>query len=239
MCLWREVLFGATCHEAFCAKDVESAKSRLSLCAEDIRAQMDTTGNNSELCSQLGAVLGMLGDCCRTMGDTGSAVAYFEESIEFLSKLPADNQEVISPQPLLHIIPCDFGLPCLIILVTLPLHVTDTLSVSLNKVGDLKYYDGDLKAARSYYFRSLNMRRKAIKHHSHVSSQRLDVAVSLAKIADADRSLGNEDAALDRFQEAIKLLESLTLKPEEAALEQCRLSVLEFLKNQLSEKQSD
>lgn len=42
---------------------MESAKSRLSLCAEDIRGQIETMGNTSELCSQLGAVLGMLGDC--------------------------------------------------------------------------------------------------------------------------------------------------------------------------------
>jgi hypothetical protein len=46
-----------------------------------------------------------------------------------------------------------------------------TLSVSLNKIGDLKYYDGDLEAARSYYIRSLNVRRDAIKYHPSVSSQ--------------------------------------------------------------------
>ncbi|EEF36838.1 protein NCA1 [Ricinus communis] len=195
---------------AFRAKNFESAKSRLSLCAEDIRGQIEAAGNTPELCSQLGAVLGMLGDCCRAMGDAGSAVAYFEESVEFLSKFPTDDQEVMH-----------------------------TLSVSLNKIGDLKYYDGDLEAAKSYYSRSLNVRRDAIEHHPHVSSQSLDVAVSLAKVADADRSLGNEDAAVSRFQEAIKLLESLTLKPEEAALDQRRLSVLEFLNNQLAEKQSD
>lgn len=50
--------------------------------------------------------------------------------------------------------------------------------------------------------------------------QVLDVAVSLAKVADVDRSIGNEDVAVDGFQEAIKRLESLTLKPEEAGLEQ-------------------
>lgn len=50
--------------------------------------------------------------------------------------------------------------------------------------------------------------------------QVLDVAVSLAKVADVDRSIGNEDVAVDGFQEAIKHLESLTLKPEEAGLEQ-------------------
>ncbi|CAI8600990.1 unnamed protein product [Vicia faba] len=49
---------------AFRAQKLESAKSRLSLCAEDVRSQIKKVGNTSELCSQLGAVLGMLGDCC-------------------------------------------------------------------------------------------------------------------------------------------------------------------------------
>ncbi|KAJ4830131.1 Protein nca1 [Turnera subulata] len=217
----REVIYGDVSMErgaflvqqamrAFRAQNVESAKSRLMLCAEDIRGQIETTGNTSELCSQLGAVLGMLGDCCRAIGDSGSAVSYFEESVEFLSKLPVDDTEI-----------------------------SHTLSVSLNKIGDLKYYDGDLEAAKSYYIRSLDVRRDAIKQHPDVPSQSLDVAVSLAKVADVDRNIGNENAALDRFQEAIKLLDSLTLKSEETGLQQRRLSVLEFLKNQLNEKQSD
>ena len=45
------------------------------------------------------------------------------------------------------------------------------------------------------------------------------MAVSLAKVADVDRSLGNEGVAINGFEEAIKLLESLTLSSEEAALE--------------------
>ncbi|MBA0569084.1 hypothetical protein Golob_006541 [Gossypium lobatum] len=49
---------------AFRAQNIESAKSRLIMCAEDIRDQLEKMGNTSELCSQLGAVLGMLGDCC-------------------------------------------------------------------------------------------------------------------------------------------------------------------------------
>lgn len=51
------------------------------------------------------------------------------------------------------------------------LQVTHTLSVSLNKIGDLKYYEGDLQAARSCYSRSLDVRRNAIKDRSNVSSQ--------------------------------------------------------------------
>lgn len=33
------------------------------MCANDIRDQLEKDGHSSELCSQLGAVLGMLGDC--------------------------------------------------------------------------------------------------------------------------------------------------------------------------------
>ncbi|MBA0569083.1 hypothetical protein Golob_006540, partial [Gossypium lobatum] len=76
------------------------------------------------------------------MGDAAAAINYFEESVEFLTKLPADDLEI-----------------------------THTLSVSLNKIGDLKYYDGDLQASRSYYFRSLGVRRDVIKNHPGVASQ--------------------------------------------------------------------
>lgn len=51
------------------------------------------------------------------------------------------------------------------------LQIIHTLSVSLNKVGDLKYYDEDLQGARSYYFQSLNVRRDAIKNHPSSPSQ--------------------------------------------------------------------
>ncbi|KAJ7949430.1 E3 ubiquitin-protein ligase CHFR [Quillaja saponaria] len=195
---------------AFRAQNVESAKSRLNLCADDICDQLERMGNTPELCSQLGAVLGMLGDCCRATGDASSAVAYFEESLKFLSKLPKDDPEIIH-----------------------------TLSVSLNKIGDLKYYDGDLQAARSYYSQALDVRRDAIKQHSKVPSQILDVATSLAKVADVDKNIGNKNLATDGFQEAINMLESLTLKSESGGLEQRRLSVLEFLRNQLADKQPE
>nr|GEW29912.1 protein NCA1 [Tanacetum cinerariifolium] len=195
---------------AFRANNYESAKSRLSICAQDIREQLEVAGNTSELCSQLGAVLGMLGDCCRAMGDASSAVSYFDESVTFLSKVQTDDLEV-----------------------------THTLSVSLNKIGDLKYYEGDLQAARDHYFRALDVRRNAIKDSSKAPSQVLDLAVSLAKVADVDRNLDAEDTAIEGFQEAITLLKCLKINSEENALEQRRLSVLDFLNNQLSKKQSD
>ncbi|KAL4561897.1 hypothetical protein LXL04_034079 [Taraxacum kok-saghyz] len=175
---------------AFRANNVESAKSRLSLCAQDIREQQEITGNTSKLCSQLGAVLGMLGDCCRAMGDAISAVAYFDDSVTFLSKVETDDLEV-----------------------------AHTLSVSLNKIGDMKDYEGDLKSARDHYFRALDVRRNAINDSSKAPSQVLDVAVSLAKVADVDRNLDAEDSPTEGFQEAIKLLECLKINSEENALE--------------------
>lgn len=193
---------------AFRGKNIESAKSRLNLCADDIREQLGRLGSTHELCSQLGAVLGMLGDCCRATGDNASAISYFEESVSFLSKVPFDDLEI-----------------------------THTLSVSQNKIGDLKYYEGDLQAARSHYSQALDVRRSAIKHASSVSSQTLDIAVSLAKVADVDRNLGNEAAAVSGFEEAIKLLESLKINSkDDVGLEQKRLSVVDFVNSQLSNK---
>ncbi|KAB2010249.1 hypothetical protein ES319_D10G225400v1 [Gossypium barbadense] len=48
---------------AFRAQNIKSAQSRLIMCTQDIRVQLEKTGNTSEFCSQLGAVLGMLSDC--------------------------------------------------------------------------------------------------------------------------------------------------------------------------------
>lgn len=64
------------------------------------------------------------------------------------------------------------------------MQVVHTLSVSLNKVGDLRYYAGDLQSARSYYVRSLEVRRQAVKDHSNVSSQ-----VSLSRLIFVTSSL--------------------------------------------------
>lgn len=50
--------------------------------------------------------------------------------------------------------------------------------------------------------------------------QTLDVAVSLAKVADVDRGLSNEEGASAGFREAINLLESLKIDSSEVALEQ-------------------
>lgn len=42
---------------------MESAKARLNLCVTDCREELARSGATSTICSQLGALLGMLGDC--------------------------------------------------------------------------------------------------------------------------------------------------------------------------------
>jgi hypothetical protein len=49
--------------QAFQANNLESAKARLELCVEDSREELSQSGDTSNNCSQLGALLGMLGDC--------------------------------------------------------------------------------------------------------------------------------------------------------------------------------
>lgn len=109
------------------------------------------------------------------MGDSSSAVNHFEESIEFLMKLPMDDDLEVFSTLLFFFFLLYFGFAKFVNhflkKLLLNLQITHTLSVSLNKIGDLKYYDGDLQAARSYYLRALNVRRDAMKHHPNAPSQ--------------------------------------------------------------------
>ncbi|KAG6554438.1 hypothetical protein Mapa_004355 [Marchantia paleacea] len=194
---------------AFQCQNFESAKSRLTICAQDTREELSRSGVTVDICSQLGAVLGMLGDCCRAMGDVDGAMTQYEESVEMLSKLSHQDDEVVH-----------------------------ALSVSLNKLGDLKYYAEDLTAARDYYARALKLRQNATDF-SKLSSKVLDVAISLAKVADVSRALGDETAGRKGFQEAVKSLEDISPPNGEdcPVLEKKRLSILEFLQQQLAESE--
>uniref|UniRef100_A0A7N0V8M9 RING-type domain-containing protein n=1 Tax=Kalanchoe fedtschenkoi TaxID=63787 RepID=A0A7N0V8M9_KALFE len=78
---------------------------------------------------------------------------------------------------------------------------------------------------------------RRIEDDANLQAFVLDVAVSLAKVADVDRSLGNEDTATEGFEEGIKLLESLILSSDDPFQEQRRTSVMDFVKSQLAEKQ--
>ena len=56
--------------------------------------------------------------------------------------------------------------------------------------------------------------------------QVIDLATSLAKVADVDRNLGNESTAIEGFEEAIQCLEKLKLDSEQASLER-RVAIID------------
>ncbi|PPR85676.1 hypothetical protein GOBAR_AA35017 [Gossypium barbadense] len=189
--------------KAFRAQNIKSAQSRLIMCTQDIRVQLEKTGNTSEFCSQLGAVVGMLGDCCTKDVGLDSGILFLPRVLH--SSLKGDNamDKLVDMSELSSRILELSNIKVAIIFVNevigviFPCYscnnlITHSLSVSLNKIGDLKYYDGDLQAARSYYLRSLGVRRDVIKNNSGVASQVIDIAVSLAKVADVDRILGKD-----------------------------------------------
>lgn len=57
--------------------------------------------------------------------------------------------------------------------------VVHALSVSLNKLGDLKYYAEDLEAARAFYARALSFRLDGISDFTTLSSQVFPVPLLL------------------------------------------------------------
>jgi hypothetical protein len=179
------------------------------------------------------------------MDDTDGAIANYKESADLLSKLEQRDSEVVH-----------------------------ALSVSLNKLGDLKYYAQDLEGARAFYAQALDVRVEATQDFKtlspqvHLSTtpnsllvslgvlvavighcpeilrseptschwQVLDVTVSLAKVADVDRALGNESAACEGFQEAVKKLEGLSMpkNSENSALAKRVMSSFEKLSKSVS-----
>eukprot|EP00850_Spirogloea_muscicola_P017155 SM000144S00703 [mRNA] locus=s144:304396:307167:- [translate_table: standard] len=192
---------------AFQAQNFDSARSRLELCVSDLQAELAATATQRPddrltLSCQLGAVLGSLGDCCRITGEMDSAAEHYQEAVNVLVGLDSKDKEV-----------------------------AHTLSVSLNKLGDLRYHAGDLAACRGYYEQALHVRREALECLA-ADSQVLDVAVSLAKVADVDRALGEDQVAAKHFREAASVAKELATNDE--ALKAKRDATLEFILTQIS-----
>lgn len=65
----------------------------------------------------------------------------------------------------------------------------------------------------------------------------IDLATSLAKVADVERNLGEDKTAIEKFNEAVQCLEALKLDSAEAVLEKkahCLLSTF-YLLSKVSE----
>ncbi|EFJ17444.1 hypothetical protein SELMODRAFT_154638 [Selaginella moellendorffii] len=197
---------------AFQAQNLESSKARLDLCVEDTREMMETKGASAEVCSQHGAVLGLLGDCLRAMGDLDGAMDKYAESVSVLQAITG---------------------------VDVNAEIVHALSVSLNKLGDLKYYADDLECALALYKQALQVRDRAQAGRNDLSAESIDVVVSLAKVADVQRAMGRDSEAAEGFTAAITRLEHLTCppSPRDESLNKRRASVLGFLHAQQQQQQ--
>jgi tetratricopeptide (TPR) repeat protein len=192
---------------AYAGRNNESAIHLLKLCEEDLRSALAEEGMSSKVLCQLGAIAGARGDVSRSSQDLPSAAAAYRESATWFEIVEEKDAEVVHD-----------------------------LSVAYNKLGDLHYLAKRPDEAREEYLRSLELRQNAHKADS-TASQVLDLVVSFTKVADLDRASNKERAAAAHFREAAKLAAELGQKREtySGALEQKRLSLLDFIVAQMKE----
>ncbi len=89
--------------------------------------------------------------------------------------------------------------------------VKHALSVSLNKLGDLQHWRGDVSTACRCYEDALALRRQLTEHVDGQSgiSTGLDLVISLVKVADAKEALGEAELAQPLLEEARKVTADL------------------------------
>ncbi|KAI5388802.1 hypothetical protein KIW84_074458 [Lathyrus oleraceus] len=118
-------------------------------------------------------------------------------------------------------------------------HLRNQLEEATRRFAVLESQEGDaaylLLKNDCVYWKRLYREARASLDEDQKKKWVLDVAVSLAKATDVDKRLRDEKSSSDGFQEATNLLESLTLKSEANGLEQQQLSVLDFLRNQMTD----
>lgn len=162
--------------------------------SEESKRNMPNGGGLEQLESQLGAVYGCIGDCDRRNGGQ-EAISWYEKSVDALERAircagktrPEEtggmNGQIHDNNEVMH-----------------------SLSITLNKMGELYHEQGDVSQAAELYSRALEIREGCLdaymKHAGAENAEAeievalaLDVAISQLKIADALRSVADDDAA--------------------------------------------
>lgn len=172
----------------------QAAFQRLEECSRLLRGMMRP--DSSTEC-QLGAVLGMQGDCKIRSGQPFEALSFYREAVSMLNPHSSIDREAAR-----------------------------LLAISLNKAGDLHYNFGDHLLASGSYASALEIRRSAIEQlgsdgESLASvSLILDLVASLIKLGDvilAAREEGKETTTLPDPQSLLLEAEQ-RLSPVEAIL---------------------
>lgn len=206
-----------------------NAQHRFEQCAHVLRETMNLSESNStsnsrnavtkpedmEMMSQLGAVYGCIGDCERAKSHPEEAVAWYAQSIETLKHIPRNKHTIEA----LH-----------------------TLSITLNKIGEVYHTQGNIRLALDMYKEALSVRQECMSIYKAKDvpidmevevSLELDVAISRAKIADAMHSLGDMDDArkeMAQLQTGMSFLEPRMKKVASGASHQKYQNVAQFLK---------
>ncbi|GMH34415.1 hypothetical protein BSKO_02249 [Bryopsis sp. KO-2023] len=164
--------------------NLEAAKGRLGLCCNDLEEQVNGhEGVDDQVRCQLGAVCGSLGDCCRRLGDVGTSMEHYQRSALHLRAVHGNPE------------------------------ANSELCVTLNKLGDLRFYEDDVTAARDSYAEALDVRKRSVDETDDPSAEQLlELAVSLTKVADAEQVLGMKAESERAFREAKGVLKRLKQK---------------------------
>ena len=172
----------------------EAAFDRLGLCLSVLSSVKESSSSSDpKIDCQMGAVLGMQGDCKKKAGEVQEALNLYQAALSALG--PASEEE----------------------------EATKLMAITHNKQGDLCYTLGDHSRASECYKSALWIRRKAVEQHQPPKSSpvyfsmALDLAASLIKLADvvlAAREGGLEEMQsledpVSLFEEAKKWLESV------------------------------
>ncbi|GBG74642.1 hypothetical protein CBR_g19049 [Chara braunii] len=224
---------------AFVGQNYESARSRLLLCLEDAQAELASTSTtadgdwdrSTERICHVGAVLGSLGDACRMMGDDEGALRHYEESVKVLSRAapPAPGANGDEDED------CDSEV---VHALAVSHNKVGDLHYRANDLdmAAASYREGlrVRKEAANRFHRRGRILHAAARGSIPPSdggtgssagregggqdfsaltppSLVVDIAVSLAKVADVARAQGNEAAALRGFREAKDIVDRLMI----------------------------
>lgn len=123
--------------------------------------QNGTASSSAAIACQLTAVCGSLGDCYQRLGDSAQAEQLYKESVAAAKPHAETDAEA-----------------------------AHAVSVSLNKLGDMKYTQGQLQDAKRLYKQAMDLRQMVCGQLTKGEAgpeQQLELAVSLIKVADVSK----------------------------------------------------
>eukprot|EP00899_Mesostigma_viride_P008148 jgi/Mesvir1/17334/Mv07729-RA.1 len=203
--------------KAFHAKNLPSAHARLSRCCQLMRQELEAGGMEREGAAalamvarrrDLAEVLGMLGDI---RADLDGSLRMYQESVHAIAppgeEVGGQAGEGPAVVPMLASLQDDEPQGGDVRHTALRV-----LTLSLNKLGDAHLRKGDRSAARQHYRSALALREKELEAaramakcpaSAPVLEHALDVATSLAKLADLDMRDGDQQRAQDTVTRAL------------------------------------